>query len=129
MLLFPNTAKSKSPYISCYLRHDCSVCSASAYQSVDSGFESRLRLIFLTRRKIFRCLAGVLFQHRLLISRLRFSCPPILTSNSALSKISSVVFLLFVSFYFYVVGNFFITVLSQLHLMGRDDENPGFRDR
>ena len=36
------------------------VGSASAYQAVDGGFESRLRLTFLRRRKISRCLAGVL---------------------------------------------------------------------
>ena len=49
--------------VSCWLRYGGSVRSASAYQSVDSGFESRLRLIFLTRRNISRCLAGVLLSH------------------------------------------------------------------
>ena len=47
--------------VSNYLSYDGSVGSASAYQSVDSGFGSRLSLIFLTRRKIARCLTGVLF--------------------------------------------------------------------
>ena len=35
-----------NPHVSCYLRNDGSVGSASAYQSVESGIESRLRLIF-----------------------------------------------------------------------------------
>ena len=44
--------------LSC-LRYDGSVGSAPAYQSVKRGFESLLRLIFLTRWKTSRCLAGV----------------------------------------------------------------------
>ena len=45
--------------VSCYLSYDDTIESASAYLSVNCGFESRSRLIFLTRRKISRCLAVV----------------------------------------------------------------------
>ena len=37
--------------VSCVLSCGASVGSASAYQSVDCGIESRLRLIFFTMRK------------------------------------------------------------------------------
>ena len=37
--------------VSCYLSYDGSVGSSFAYQSVDSGFESHLRLIFFEAGK------------------------------------------------------------------------------
>ena len=48
-------------HIRCYLSYYASLRCASTYQSVDCGFESHRRLSFLTRRKISRCLARVLF--------------------------------------------------------------------
>ena len=44
--------------VSCYLSYDGSVGSASAYQSVDSGFESRLRLIFVDKAEDIPVLSG-----------------------------------------------------------------------
>ena len=59
---FPNSVKSPRypsfSYLSIYQD-----IYFSYYQSVGCGFESCLCLIFLTRRKIFRCLAGTSFKN------------------------------------------------------------------
>ena len=61
VLRFLKTYSAKSPRsastsVSYYFEYFGSVGSASAYQAVDNGFISRLRLTFLRRRKITRCL-------------------------------------------------------------------------
>ena len=62
LLFCPNSAKSpQSPLqlVNGYFIYGGSGGSASAYQPVDSGFESRLRSTFDKAENI-RCLAGVL---------------------------------------------------------------------
>ena len=51
-------------YLLDYFSYFVSVGSASASQALVTGFESRLRQTFLRRRKISRCLGGVLFTLR-----------------------------------------------------------------
>ena len=54
--------------VSCYLRYDSLVGSASAYYPVGSGFESRLRSIRFDKKENIRVFSWRLENHDLLFS-------------------------------------------------------------